>query len=521
MSAKVLILGFDAANRDLLLDWADQGILPHLRDAMKQGLTGFVDSMPGFYVGTTWPSFATCVSPARHSRHYIEQIHPGSYQVVRQPKGEGILHEPFWAHLSRCGSKVAVLDVPHTKPLSSINGIQVVEWGAHDGDYQEMRASSPEVKQEILALFGPNPAPKSCDGKKTAEEFVDFRNRLMASAALRAELTKHVIGKSDWDFLVQVWTESHCAGHQCWHFHDQTHPRFDPTLAGVVGDPIRDIYTAIDQAISQVLAVVDQNTTVILLTGHGMGPKFDAQFFLNDILLRLGYAKPPQEEALARQEASLKRHRSIDDMLTSVWQRIPAPLKKLAQPMRRILRQWVEDRRPSRPQVIDAAASRCFTVKNNAVHGGIRINLRGREPQGLVRRGPEFDELCESLAADIMDIKNLETGEPIADRVFRTDSLYAGEYLDYLPDVLIEWNQRSPVVSIGSEKIGKLEGNDPYTRTGDHRKGGMFVALGPHIPVGKLQGSVRITDFGPTVAQLLGATLPPGEGTVISEIGGL
>ena len=96
--------------------------------------------------------------------------------------------------------------------------------------------------------------------------------------------------------------------------------------------------------------------------------------------------------------------------------------------------------------------------------------------------------------------------------------MYRGEYLDYLPDLLVEWNQSHPVFSAGSDRIGRLDGVDPYTRTGDHRKGGMFVAFGPGMKAGRLDHTVKVTDFGPTIAQLLGVTLENIDGRPIEEL---
>ena len=518
MPAKVLFLGICAGSRELLLEWSEAGLLPNCRRAMRHGLMGFIDSMPGLYVGTTWPSFATCVSPARHSRHYIEQLTPGTYDMHRSPKGEGILRPPFWQVLSDAGRKVALFDIPHAKPLAGINGLQVVEWGAHDGDYTQTLTEPVTLAGEIEVLFGAHPASRSCDGRKTTEEYAAFRDRLVAGAALRAELTTHFLKRESWDFFAQVWTESHCVGHQCWHFHDPSHPLHDADAAAVVGDPVRDVYVAIDAAIGRVLDAVDDGTTVILYTGHSMAPKYDAQFFIDDILLRLGHAVPPTRQRAEERAASAARHRRVDDFLTRVWKGLPGGLKQLAQPIRRSLRRAVEDSRPARLPKIDPAASLCFSVPNNAVHGGIRINLAGREPAGKVQPGAAYDNLCRRIAADIMEIVNLDTGEPIADRVLRTDSVYSGEHLDCLPDLLVEWNQRHPVFSVGSDRVGRLKGADPYTRTGDHRKGGLFVVTGPGVKPGRIARAVDVTDFGPTIARLLGVKLDDVDGKPIEEV---
>jgi predicted AlkP superfamily phosphohydrolase/phosphomutase len=519
LAARVVFLGICGASRDLLEEWSAAGILPNYRAAMARGITGYIDSMPGLYVGTTWPSFTSAVNPARHSRHYIIQLEPGTYRLRREPKGDRSRRPPFWQALSRAGKRLALFDIPHTGLAEGHNGIQVVEWGAHDGDVGQTITFPATLRDEIIGEFGLHPAGRSCDGRKSAEQHAAFRDRLVAGAGVRAEITRRYLARDDWDLFAQVWTESHCIGHQCWHLHDRSHPRYDAAAAAIAGDPVRDVYIAIDAAIGRVLETVGPETTVIVYTGHGMGPKYDAQYFLDEILLRLGYATAPGSGAALAASRQQSRHRFVDDALTRGWQLLPRPLKRTVEPLRRTLRGWVQQTEPARLPKIDPAASRCFAVPNNAAHGGIRINLAGREPDGKVTRGADYDALCERLADDIMRIVNLDTGRPIAERVLRTDGVYEGEYLDYLPDVLVEWNTDAPVFSIGSSEIGRLDGVDPYTRSGDHRKGGIFVAFGPRIEPGRrLERAVQVTDFGPTIARMLGVELPDTDGTPISEI---
>ncbi len=68
---------------------------------------------------------------------------------------------------------------------------------------------------------------------------------------------------------MQVFTESHCVGHQCWHLHDVNHPAHDPAVLAEIGDPLRTVYAAIDAAIGDVLADAG-DAFVLLLDAHGM-----------------------------------------------------------------------------------------------------------------------------------------------------------------------------------------------------------------------------------------------------------
>jgi predicted AlkP superfamily phosphohydrolase/phosphomutase len=169
-------------------------------------------------------------------------------------------------------------------------------------------------------------------------------------------------------------------------------------------------------------------------------------------------------------------------------------------------------------------------VDNGFAVGGIRFNLVGREPAGLVRRGEEMDALCDLLERELLEIRDLETGKSVVAGVTRTRDLYEGEHLDLLPDLLVEWNPELPLGSanagragsgrmrIGSEAIGVVEGENRYCRTGEHRPEGLFVAVGGGIKPGRIERTVSIMDFAPTFTRMLGVDLPNVDGKPVEEL---
>ena len=108
------------------------------------------------------------------------------------------------------------------------------------------------------------------------------------------------------------------------------------------------------------------------------------------------------------------------------------------------------------------------------------MNLVGREPQGKVAPGPEYEALLEQLSEDLVAITNLETGRPIVKAIHWRDRLYAGPEREHLPDLMVEWSNDAPTRCIGSNRIGRIDGEYRYCRTGDHKSGGMFIVKGPH-----------------------------------------
>src|SRR5690606_14933716 len=183
----------------------------------------------------------------------------------------------------------------------------------------------------ILTKFGPAPA-KSCDGPKTPEQIVAFRNDLVHSIEAKAELTCHYLRQAGWDFFAQVFTESHCAGHQTWHLADKTSPYYDPAVAAIAGNPMQDVYVAIDRAIGRVLSLVGDDTVVVFLLGHGMGPAYGAYYLFPDILLRLGAAKPAGKKELPA--ASRATRHATDTALSAVWRALPPQVKDMLRSVR-------------------------------------------------------------------------------------------------------------------------------------------------------------------------------------------
>ncbi len=517
MERKVVFLGIDAGNKFLIQAWANQGILPTMQMLFRKGLKGNTMSLPGCYTGATWPSFQTGVNPARSGVHSWMQLKPGSYDFYRCRTGEQLRREPFWVHLSRAGRKVTVLDIPLSALTENLNGVQLVEWGTHDAQYDFVTWPR-SLAREVEGRFGRHPLRGICNGDRHTQGYIDFRNQLLGGIRTKTQITKHFLQRGEWNFFAQVFSESHCVGHQCWHIHDPSHPRHDAEQARLVADPVKDVYVAIDAAIGEVLEVIDDETTVIVLASHGMGYKYGPQFLLDQILLRLNVAAPAKHDPAPAAVPRLRER--FDPVLTWGWQQTPKALRSLLQPIRKPLRNWMMPEERPRASILEPAHGKCFSVENNHAHGAIRVNLIGREPEGKVAPGRELEAFCAALTRDLMDIVDLDTGKRVVSRILRTDELYRGEYRDHLPDLLVEWASDAPIsrIRLGSENIGVIAGEYRFCRTGDHFPGGMFVAFGPGIEPGTIPRTVSIMDFAPTFARILDVELPEVDGRPIDEI---
>jgi predicted AlkP superfamily phosphohydrolase/phosphomutase len=522
MRTKILVLGIDGANPDLLLRWAAEGVLPNIANLIARGQSGKMSGLDGFFIGSTWPSIYTGVTPASHGFHYLVQLKPGSYEYYR-PADRGMFHSStFWSVLSRAGRRVAILDAPLSPLDKSINGMQILEWGGHDEVYGFL--TQPEnLSHFIESRFGRHPVGTNCGAERqTAGDYVKFVEHLEQGVKTKAEISKHFLRKNGWDLFMQVFSEAHCVGHQCWHLHDTSHPAHDRVMSEEIGDPLQRVYEAIDVAIGDILEEAGE-CTVFLFSSHGMSHWYGAQFMLPEILARLGVSYRPDTP---KQPLGLGALAFVAAKRS--WHSLPPQVRQRLGGVRRII-----GADPMALPTINADPDRslCFDHRNGLAVGGIRLNLVGREPHGLLNPGAEADEFCRILIDDLLQIVDDDSGQPLIRRVLRVSDHYQGPHLAELPDLLVEYDDVNPVGSTGlgggrnatirarSPKIGVIEGTNSYGRSGEHRSEGLLIAAGPDIGTGAFLRPVSVLDLAPTWTRLLGVDLVTSEGNPIDGLG--
>jgi predicted AlkP superfamily phosphohydrolase/phosphomutase len=157
---------------------------------------------------------------------------------------------------------------------------------------------------------------------------------------------------------------------------------------------------------------------------------------------------------------------------------------------------------------IDWSRTRAFTLPTD-LEGCIRINLKGREPQGIVEPGAQYIDLCEEIRARLEELSNPANGACAVREVWVRDEVFSGARQEHLPDLMVTWNDALPFAALASPHIGLVEGASPDPRTGTHSPEGFLLAAGPGIPP-HYQGDGHLLDVAPTVLRLLGIE-PPAE----------
>jgi predicted AlkP superfamily phosphohydrolase/phosphomutase len=167
---------------------------------------------------------------------------------------------------------------------------------------------------------------------------------------------------------------------------------------------------------------------------------------------------------------------------------------------------WLRDKIGAQEQAAntDWSKTRAFSLPTD-LEGCIRINLKGREPQGVVEPGREYNELCQEIRSRLVELTNPANGMPAVRHVWIRNEVFPGERQEQLPDLIVAWNNEAPFRSLASSRLGNIEGDNADPRPGTHSPYGFLLAGGAGVPSG-IRASGRLVDVAPTIMKMLGLT---------------
>ncbi|RME49577.1 MAG: hypothetical protein D6791_00400, partial [Chloroflexi bacterium] len=167
--------------------------------------------------------------------------------------------------------------------------------------------------------------------------------------------------------------------------------------------------------------------------------------------------------------------------------------------------------------VVDWSRTRAYSF---GYIGQIYINLKGREPAGIVEPGAEYEQVVSDIIERLAGLEDPETGERVVDAVYRQQELYHGPYAERGPDLCLVMKDLSYTTHLGMEFTHPTVFGPPVNHeSGTHRLNGMLIAWGPGVRRHRQVAGAEIIDLAPTILHLLDVPVPADmDGRVLTEL---
>jgi predicted AlkP superfamily phosphohydrolase/phosphomutase len=302
--------------------------------------------------------------------------------------------------------------------------------------------------------------------------------------------------------MLHVWGTDRF-GHELWHVLDARHPMHDPAESAIHAPRCIAYWRRVDQVLGEWIASAP-DAAILVLSDHGFGPIHRFLVF-NVWLLERGFLR------LGRGLGTFVRRSLFELGVTpSLGYRLSMHLGfarfRLASGVGtrgRVLKR-VNQAFLSLGDV-DWSTTRAYSKGN---YGQIFLNLRGREPHGIVSRGAEANAVLDELTAALREIRDPETGGALIGEVYRAEELYSGPYLDRAPDLTFL------PVDMRNKALGTVDFTSnrfiewAYGNSGDHRMNGIFLFRGEGVRRGASLHDARLLDVAPTILHYLGEGVP-------------
>jgi predicted AlkP superfamily phosphohydrolase/phosphomutase len=453
---KVLVIGLDCAPPELVFEqWRED--LPNIKRVMDDGVWGKLESCIPAITVPAWSSMLSSKDPGTLGFYGFRNRGDYSYEKHTLANANSVKTDRVWDILSRAGKRVITVGVPQTYPPKAVNGIQVGCFLSPSTTNAEKPYTYPAaVMQEIEATVGdylvdvPN---------FRTEDKAYLLRQIYSMTEKRFKLVKKWVAEKEWDFFMFVEMGTDRIHHGLWKYHDPNHHKYEvhPTL----NQSIYHYYRYIDSEIGQLLDLVDEQTTVFIVSDHG-AKKMDGGICVNEWLIREGYL------ALKSQPTTLTSidKCEIDWSKTRVW-------------------------------------------GDGGYYARIFLNIAGREPQGIVSP-EEVEALRAELRAKLEALEDPD-GVNIGTRVYKPEEIYH-ECNGIPPDLLVYFGDlfwRS-VGTIGHGSVYTFE-NDTGPDDCNHAQYGIVIKHDPGVqegPGGREVSGLQLMDMAPTILKQLDVAIP-------------
>jgi len=445
---KILVIGLDCAAPELLFGED----LPTIRHLMSNGLFGYLESVIPPITVPAWMSLATSQDPGSLGVYGFRNRVDYSYSGMGTADARWFKGTTIWDQIAMQGGRSILLGVPPSFPPLRMNGIRVGCFLTPDPSV-DVYTYPESVGDRIRELVGEYPV----DVKDFRTEDKDWlHEQILDMTQKHFEVVRHFLSTEEWDYFQFVEIGLDRIHHGFWKHHDPLHPQHQP--GGPYSEVIRRYYHLLDHEISTLLELLDEDTTVLVVSDHG-ARALQGGFCVNEWLIGEGFLNllNPPDRIQSLEEAG------IDWGRTRVW-------------------------------------------GSGGYYSRIFLNVKGREPEGIV--APEDYEAVRDDVAARLEATTDEEGRPLGTKVFKPEAIYSS-VKGIAPDLIVYFGDLAwrAVGGVGYGTVHVQE-NDTGPDDCNHAQHGAFILVGDGVPDSGWTEGAHLLDMAPTLLARAGYDIP-------------
>ncbi|AGN01550.1 hypothetical protein L593_08025 [Salinarchaeum sp. Harcht-Bsk1] len=476
---RTLLIGIDGASHEVLAE-RGESVVPNLTALLDRGSSGALESQIPPWTPSAWPSLYTGVNPGKHGVYGFLAFEGYDWDVVDYAD---VKAHALWELLSERGFTSVVVNVPVTHPPTAFDGALVPGYTSPESPTCHPSGLLADLEAELgdYRVYD-----DSTDPSDDRAERIESYERLLAS---RGEAFRYLADRFDPDFGFLQFQQTDTVFHES--------PEDDRVVDAV--------YAAADREIGATIEACDPDV-VLVASDHGIGPydghEFRANSFLRDrgdVATTVGEGGMPSWTSIARNRlqgdpaggagdadgsadasgnsaangtagaTALERSLAVAARVGVTSQRIERVVKRLGIEDL-VLRIAPADAVRAAAEQVDFPASRAYV--RDRIELGVRINLEGREPEGVVPPA-EYDAVRSELV-DALSAVETPDGEPVFEAVRPREAVFDGPYLEDAPDVVVVPNEFDQFLSasLHDEQFG------PPSEPWNHKLDGLIAVAG-------------------------------------------
>jgi predicted AlkP superfamily phosphohydrolase/phosphomutase len=447
---KMLVMGLDCAAPQLLL--GDER-LTNIRRLMEAGCYGKLETVNPPITVPAWMCMAASQDPGSLGVYGFRNRTDYSYSGLETASSRSVRETTIWDQVAREGGRSIIIGVPPSYPPRRINGINVGCFLTPDPS-RNVFAYPESVQKEIAGIVGQYPVDvaeyRTHDKDRLVQGVYDMSRKHFA-------VVRHFLQEHPWDYFQFVEIGLDRLQHGFWQYQDPQHRLYQPDSPYQY--VLRDYYRYLDEEIGEILALLDDDTTVVVMSDHG-AQRLDGGFCVNQWLIEEGLL------VLNRQQKGVTPFHQLD----VDWSRTRA---------------WSE----------------------GGYYARVFFNVAGREPQGVIPAA-DYEAFREEMRARFESLPG-EHGTPLEARAYVPGEIYR-RVENIAPDLVVHFGDlywRS-IGSVGHPAL-HLQENDTGPDGCNHALHGSFILAGPNNSLqGELSGA-RLLDVAPTLLDLAGYDIAP------------